>query len=273
MLSEIDDFIAVLVANKSRLPNFLSGDPLQTTEPFEAGDIYCPGCGGPRRIRMWPASPARFTSKLTNPHQLVPVGLVVDDRSVDAIAQQLAPAIVTGKCLQDDTLFTFVLFEGPAGYELAVFPNKRGGLATPNTPTDTAYYLDQAQRAESAGAVTAALAMYRSAVEAVMFDQGFTDRMLGPKITALEAAIQAGTAPTWARNLDSDFLRVLKDLGNTAIHVDGGNVQQQDTTIRALLPEVVITCGEILDLIYERTQRAQSRLAALKAAHASLKNR
>ena len=45
----------------------------------------------------------------------------------------------------------------------------------------------------------------------------------------------------------------------------------QDAKIRALLPEVVITCGEILDVIDERQNRAQSRLAPLKAAHAALR--
>jgi len=63
---------------------------------------------------------------------------------------------------------------------------------------------------------------------------------------------------------------VLKDLGNAAVHVDGSDVNKQDTEFRKLVTGVVITCSEILELIYERQNRAQSRLAALKAAHAAI---
>jgi Domain of unknown function (DUF4145) len=261
VLDELDEFIAACVANAALFPSYM----------FEAGDIYCPGCSGPRRLRLRPASSSRIPiPSLHRPKEAFRPGLDLSDRSTDAIAKQLAPAVITGKCLQDDTMFTFVIFEGPTGFELAVFPNRRGGLSTSNTPQNVAYYLDQAQRSQSSGAVTAAIAMYRSALESILFEQGFAVRMLGPKIAALEAQINAGSAPRWARDLDSDFLRVLKDLGNAAVHFDGRDVQRQDREFRGLLTEVTITFSELLEAIYEREHKEMARLAALQAAHASI---
>jgi hypothetical protein len=75
------------------------------------------------------------------------------------------------KCLQCGTESTALLFEGPNGYELAVFPKVHGGLSTPHTPQPVAYYLDQAKRAQSVGANSAAVAMYRSALEHLLYEQ------------------------------------------------------------------------------------------------------
>jgi hypothetical protein len=197
VLDELDDFIAACAGNRTAFAHFVQGDA--PTGSFEAGDIYCPGCGGPRRLRLTPLSPLRTPAVRPNPLELGPPGLDVSDADTSAIAVQLAPAIVHGVCLQDDTGFTFVLFKGPEAFELVVLPDKRGGLATPYTPASVAYYLDQAQRAQSAGAVSAAIAMYRSGLESVLHEQGFTARMLGPKINELEKAINAQTAPRWAR--------------------------------------------------------------------------
>jgi hypothetical protein len=72
-------------------------------------------------------------------------------------------------------------------------PQVHGGLATPHTPKLDAYYLAQAKRAQSVGANSAVVAMYRSALEHLLYEQGYEDRMVGPKITALLRDIEAGT--------------------------------------------------------------------------------
>ena len=59
-----------------------------------------------------------------------------------------------------------------------VLPNRTGGLAMPNTPEGVAFYLDQAAKSHSVGANSAAIAMYRGALEHLLFQQGYKTGML-----------------------------------------------------------------------------------------------
>jgi hypothetical protein len=109
-----------------------------------------------------------------------------------------------------------LLCRGPKGPQWAVFPASiEGDVATPETPPGVAFYLDQAARCHSVGANSAAITMFRSALEWLLLDQGFTEPMLGPKRKALNRALEAGTAPQWASDLDPEFLDVIRQLGNT----------------------------------------------------------
>lgn len=281
MLDDPADFAAICAENGETFTRMAFGDSPDPPPSFIAGDIYCPGCSGPRRVRLTPLSPLRTpTPVVPLPASNIPgaparqervMGLDVADTSFEAIAAQIAPAVITGNCVQDDTAFTFVVFEGPEGYELAVFPNKRGGLSTPNTPKEVAYCLDQAQRAQSSGGVCAAMGMYRAAADCLMYEQGFRVGMLGKKMAALDAAIQAGNAPAWATGLNPDYLSVLKDLGNASLHVDGKDVAALEEELRTLFPHVVVTLTELLDVVYERPAKDKARLAALQAGHATIK--
>jgi hypothetical protein len=146
-----------------------------------------------------------------------------------------------------------------------------GGLATPNTPTSVSYYLDQAQRARSVTANSAAIAMYRAALEQLMFDKGFTKGMLDAKIKELEEQIAKGNAQAWARDLDTEYLRVMKELGNAAIHPNGGDVSKQAAFDGNLLIRVERTFQGLLDLAYEEPIRRSQNLSALKLVAASVK--
>ena len=176
------------------------------------------------------------------------------------------PVFATLHCVQCDTLFTAVLYSGPDGPALAVLPSTRGGLTTPHTPPGVAYYLDQAQRAHSIGANSAAVAMFRGALEHLLFEQGFKDGMCGKKLKDLEAAIKAGTAPKWAFELDTEFLRVMKELGDGSIHPNDGDVSKQGGLDGELIKRVQHTFQMLLLIVYEVPLQKLDRLAALKTA-------
>lgn len=122
--------------------------------------------------------------------------------------------LMTVMCRECHTEGYVLLFSGPDGPEAAYHWSVLGGLRTPHTPAPVAYYLDQAARAESAGARSAAIAMYRSALEHILHEQGYPSGMLHTKLMALQADVDAGKAKKWALDIDPAFLRVLKDLGN-----------------------------------------------------------
>jgi hypothetical protein len=203
-----------------------------------AGALHCPTCGDSRRMHLW--------ARLKTDHWAAP------------------PVLATLTCVQCDTLFTAVLYKSPEGLGLAILPSTYGGLTTPNTPVGVAYYLDQAQRSQSVGANSAAVAMFRAALDHLLFEQGFKKGMCGQKLAALEAAVKANTAPKWAYELDAEFLTVMKELGDGAIHPNDGNVADQSKLDNELLAKITHTFQMLLFLIYELPQQKQKRLDALK---------
>jgi hypothetical protein len=204
-----------------------------------AGVLYCPTCGDSRRMHLW----VRFKDENTQAHP---------------------PVLATLTCVQCDTLFTAVLYQSPEGRGLAILPSTYGGLTTPHAPKGVAYYLDQAQKSQSVGANSASVAMFRGALDHLLFDQGFKKGMCGQKLGELEASIKANTAPKWAYELDGEFLTVMKQLGDGAIHPNDGNVDAQSKLDNELLAKITHTFQMLLFLIYELPHQKQQRLDALK---------
>lgn len=210
---------------------------------LRVGSLHCPTCGGTRKMDM--DVKYRVPTLGTPPSP---------------------PALATLQCGECSTTFTAVLYSGPSGPSLAVLPSTSGGLTTPHTPIGVGYYLDQAQRSHSVGANSAAVTMFRGALEHVLFDQGFKDGMCGKKLRELEAAIAAGKAPKWAYELNTDFLQVMKELGDGSIHPNDGDVKNQEVFDGALIARVRHTFEMLLFLIYEIPVKKQEHMDALKSA-------
>jgi hypothetical protein len=204
------------------------------------GKLHCPTCGDSRRVH------AAVLLKRDGTSNRPPVLMIL-------------------MCVQCDTSFTAVVYDGPEGRALAVLPSTYGGLTTPHTPKGVAYYLDQAQRSQATGANSAAVAMFRGALEHLLFEQGFKNGTCGTKLKELEKAIADGTAPKWARELDGEFLQVMKQLGDGAIHPGDGDIKKQAVLDVALIAQLTHTFQMLLFTIYELPHEKQKRLAGLKA--------
>ena len=243
-LADLADFAAAV----SRLRK--SGSNIGPTfEGFTtANGLYCARCGGVRRRRIrrlfWSA----------------------DVRNGDFMSfrgSTETPALFSLMCVQCHADAVAVVYMGPSGPELAILESTSGGVATPNTPPGVAYYLDQAHRAEGRAANSAATAMYRSATEMLLFQQGYENGMLNAKIDAL---LGDGDPPVWRDRIDPDYLRVLRDLGNAAIHPNDGDIVRQAVLDRKLLLEVRVVFQELLDVIYEEPAQRAARKALLESA-------
>lgn len=183
--------------------------------------MYCPGCQGVRRMLVFPT----FCPPL-DVTQLYP-GEWSLDYDLD-LGPQLVPSLFSYKCGECESEFQAVVYQSPSGPDLAVLPSVGGGVSSEHCPDGVAYYLEQAQRAHSVGARSAAVAMYRGALEQFLFQQGYKDGPLARKIADLDAAIAAGTAPKWTQRVDSEFLDLIRELGNGSIHPNDGDVKSQE---------------------------------------------
>lgn len=228
-----------------------------------ADSQYCPKCGDKRRMAV-------FLNYLTHEKSRENVGFVLSLGS-EALRRRVAPSILTYVCLQCSTTFTACIYSGPDGPAMAVFQACRGGLTTPYTPPEVAYFLDQAHRSHSVGACSAAISMFRVAADQLLQLEGYTKGMLGVKIAALEKDIAEGKAPKWALDLGTEILDVLRDLGNGALHANGGDVSKQAAFDTQLLHRVKAAFQILLNEIYEVPKKRQALLAPLKAAAASVK--
>jgi len=141
----------------------------------KANGLYCVRCGGTRRMtitRLWWR------------------GATGSGRALFALehaASPGTPGLFTATCVQCQLRHDVVVHQGPDGPEIAIFSPERGGFSTPNTPDGVKYYLDQAHRAETVGAASAAVTMYRSALEMLLYEQSYTKGMLNKKIEDLMA--------------------------------------------------------------------------------------
>jgi len=239
----LDDAAAVvqMFVARSRENDFPGGNLI--------GHMHCSKCGEDRRMVV-----------IVYHHPWKNVG-VINRHDHD----YHTPSLLSYICRECDVHYTAVLFTTQHGRELAVFPSIFGGVATPNTPAAIGYYLDQAHRAFSGGAKSASVAMYRAALEHLLFEQGFKVRQLGPKIIALEAAIAAGSAPPWAASLDPDVMKQINRLGNFSIHPNDGDISKQEEFTNDVLRTIRATFRYLLTVIYEETARRAALLGSLKA--------
>lgn len=252
-----------------------------TGDTQEGGTVYCPKCCLMIRVRI--QAPGLFFHNLLksrvatqtllareakNKQMLAASGdsAVPETEPREAQFQLPVPTLFSYTCLQCGTVFAALLYAGPDGPDVVVLANERGGIKTPHTPDGVGYYTDQAGRCIAVGARTAALAMYRSALEQLLFEQGFTQGMLDKKVRDLDTAVQQKKAPAWANDLDTEFLDLLKRLGNGSIHPNGGDIKKQAAIDDELLGVVHEVFADLLDAVYEQTHRKNSALGKLKNA-------
>jgi hypothetical protein len=117
-------------------------------------------------------------------------------------------------------------------------------------------------------ALSAAVAMYRAALEQLLFEQGYRKGMLARKIEILFADEDP---PEWLRDLDPEYLSVIKDLGNAPVHPNEGHNEKQRTLDEGVLLQLRALFVELLDDIYEQPEARAARLAVLRAAREGFK--
>ncbi|NNC00203.1 hypothetical protein HI113_40685 [Corallococcus exiguus] len=245
--------------------------------------LYCPRCSGHRRMTLRLVT---YLGDILKPRYLpqgkakaaaagIPQAMSKEDE-VESVLINLrrgvAPLLFTYTCVQCECLFTGVVYKGQHAEELALFSNSPAGIATANTPEPVAYYLDQAARCQSVGALSASVVMYRAALENILELAGYNERMLGPKLRALEEDLKnkAARVPGWAGRVDPVYLESIKKLGDGAIHSNGGDISLQGNLDGALVNELQVALEEILDHAYEKPLVEAARLQRLKAAAAAL---
>jgi hypothetical protein len=112
-------------------------------------------------------------------------------------------------CRQESIL---IFFSEKEKYKvISIFPE--GDCADKkNIPPEVGYYITQAERSRSVGANSAALVMYRSAIEHILWQNGYdssSGRLLGERIGKLKRDIENDLIPQWAKRIEMDYLDII----------------------------------------------------------------
>lgn len=234
------------------------------------GRLYCPSCGQDRRMEVATIFASCSLGSKENQREVVLGGHKLGAVSKNLNPNALPPAVFKFTCVECLMLFTALVYRGPSGPAIAVFPSCHGGLSTPRTPPGVAYYLDQANRAKSAGAYSATMVMFRSALEHLLFQQGFKNGTCGTKLTELETSIKEGKAPEWTRDFDTEMLTALKQIANASAHPNDGDITRQEHLDTSAIAHVQAAFSMLLQCVYEEPHRRATMKADLKATQTAM---
>ncbi len=234
---------------------------------YRASDIYCSSCSAKRKmdIRLLHV---RYGVRQVGINSMFPGGTT-------PTLELMNPTLLSYKCSQCNNDYTVLFYKGSEGNSLLMLPSQQDSFATPNTPEAVKYYLGQAFKSYSVAAFSASVAMFGTALEHILYEFGYNERMLGKKIEMLKKDKKEKNlqAPKWVLEIEEEYLDVINKLGCGARHVNDGDIKKQsilDTEMVNALKDLFI---DLLDVIYEKPIREKTRKAKLDTAASILKSR
>lgn len=234
--------------------------------------IFCPQCGDQRQVSyIFLNTGIQCNFREGEDLPLKKIFPKYEKDTDGNIVLENLPWLIQTTCLQCKSKANIIIYQGPNGVELVVLHSVHGGCITPNSPEEVKFYIDQAYRARSMGAISAAMAMYRSALEWILHEQGFTKGLLGDKIQQLEKQMKENKAPAWAKEINPAYLSALKEIGNGAIHTNNGDITKQQHLDDDAIKLVDLVFAQILDKIYEKPHQEAQSLAALQKLQKEMK--
>lgn len=144
---------------------------------------------------------------------------------------------------------------------LHVFPQEQPMLSTKNTPEDVAYFLEQAYLAQLVSAHSAAMGMYRSALDKFLAGGDKLEK----RIEDLKELVNSGKAPKWAKTLsNNNVLTLLKEIGDTHMHAN--DLSKLESLDSAKLHRVQALMSYLVKQKYEREPEREASLTKVRRA-------
>jgi hypothetical protein len=223
-------------------------------------NAFCPHCGDERKMKI---ELKHFDNDI-NPYRY-PMGAPIGNKYSNnlnstkekkSIGISKFPIILKCTCLQcNSQIIALIYLDTKQKLKYAFLYDTYTGAITPNTPNEIKHYLTEAFKCRAIGAYSAAIAMYRSALEWLMYLNDYKDGMLGKKLNNFFKDINNKKAPEWAYSIPKNILEVIKKLGNESIHTNNGNISIQDKMNVDLIHKIDLAFKYILEIVYEQPQR------------------
>ncbi len=170
------------------------------------------------------------------------------------------PVIISHTCRQCDSETIVICHKIDGKETLSFVYSTKLGYSSSYVVDSVNYYMGQAFMSKTSGAYSASMAMYRAALECLLFDQGFKNGMLSNKIKEFE-----DKRPEWSRGLDNEFMGIIKDLGNDSIHPNKGNIDVQKKFDEESLSDVELTLIQLIERAYVQPAKEMERLNRIRS--------
>ncbi len=247
-LTILEDLISALIPHSAQ----------NKREPYEIGKlgkVHCPECC---EETVMDATIEKLESSLLQ-------GLITMTRqqTFGTFMPAVRPAALRLHCVNCPTRFSIFVYMGAKGPDIATFPDRKGGLATPNTPEIVAYFANQAYLAQSVRAYSASLAMYRTALDKILSPFG-AKKSLKQKIEKLEAQYGETGQPRWVRSLTPEALTLLKEIADSQMHA--ADVVKEEALESDFLHNVQVIFSFLLFKIYEEEEQKKALKNKLSAS-------
>ena len=162
---------------------------------------------------------------------------------------------------------TFVIRHNIDGKETLSFVySTKLGYSSSYVVDSVNYYMGQAFISKTAGAYSSSMAMYRAALECILFDQGFKNGNLFNKIKEFEK-----NRPDWSNELDNEFMDIIRELGNDSVHPNEGDIDIQKKFDEDSLGDVELTLIQLIEKAYVQPAMQKERLNHLRAKVTSVR--
>jgi hypothetical protein len=270
-LENLTEFVNALasrgsdVAQTARLRRGLSND-----DPSHIGMLYCPICSGYSGMKLDTLYFESTVGKELYSELVKEDTLGFGRTSRQKPLEYSDPSLFRLSCVNCPNTFYVLVYKNETGPKLLNFSVRGGGVATPNTPPLVRYYLEQAYKAQSATAYSAALTMYRAALEQLLEDKGFNGG-LASKLNEFESKVVARTAPSWAMRQDAEILTVFKEISKS--HAHPNELKRLQAIDSQFMSKVQQTFASLLRDAYELEPRKEAANAKIAAALAKAKKK
>lgn len=231
------------------------------------GSIYCPKCAQESVVHVTLTS---FHGTVGQPILSKRAGVFIAGKQTgiyDHPENPTDPSLFTYRCVNCNTEFYALLYGTEQSLKLAIISSYLGGLSSPATPAEVRYFVDQAYRAQMASAYSAAMTMYRTALDQILEDQGYGGK-LPSKITQLENDVNSGSGKEWARNVVPEILKTIKEIADSESH---SNDSPSSVLHAEFMQAVQKTFIYLLADIYENKSKRELAKNRLKTALDSAK--
>jgi hypothetical protein len=236
-VSDLDELIAVLIPYYGQ----------SRREPYDLpklGKMHCPECCEETAMD---ATIEKLEGSL-----LQSLVMIVRQQTTCNFMPDIRPSALRLHCVNCPTSFSVFVYLGANGPDIATFPSRVGGLATPHTPEIVAYFVNQAYLAQSVRAYSASLAMYRTALDKILVSFG-AKKNLKKKIEELKKQYEETGKPRWVRSLTPEALTLLKEIADSQMHAN--NAIKEVALENDFLHDVQVIFGFLLFKIYEEEEQ------------------
>lgn len=136
-----------------------------------------------------------------------------------------SPIIYRVKCMECNSINYLIIIGGSQNTGTIIFNGNEiiineacEGTFNKYIPNSITYYLKEASKCKYAKAYTAAIVMYRTTLENILYENGYKENSLKQSIDKLEKDKKNGESPIWSFYIDETILNIIRKVGNLAAH-------------------------------------------------------